>query len=111
MSQQIKKDKIVVTERIDGLPIRLHFFKRPNPYDKDFYREIRSYSAFNNVLHPKRRINKNISYSCTHEIEFDIWANFKSSLEWLKDIERINHDNLQAFYAFIGYNRKTKKYS
>lgn len=91
--------------------VKLHYVATPSPGEKDFYRGVGSFEAFRNPKYPKRQSNNGHWFYPERLIEFEIdRKNIGKYLKKYYDVPEIHHESIDAFYNYIGYDRKTKRY-
>ncbi len=110
-------DAIVIeydTTRPDPQRVRIHVVSLPDVRDAGHYRDIRSWSAFGNIMFPARRRFSSGHYRAMCMADYEMSESF-----WKRTCKRnklpyhavpeVRHASLQSFYDHIGYNRKTKR--
>ena len=84
--------------------IKLHTFPLPDCGDSGFYRTITSYSAFFGGTKRRNRNDEYVFYAVDEAIppsKYEIDRDSKLLL--------VEHNDLLAFFDYIGYDRKKKK--
>jgi hypothetical protein len=92
-----------------------HYVPLVDIRDRRYYREIRSWSAFCNPRFPKRQRTAAVWFHVKtledHKIDMACWAATRKRTGIKMDkVPVLKHESVDAFYAHIGYNRKTKCY-
>lgn len=107
-------DFVAVEQDAEGKAIRHHFVSTPDVSEPNFYRDVRSFEAFRNPFYPARRKNSQrrffVKWLDEHKISETVWKSTckRTGLEYVV-VPEVHHESVDAFYAYIGYDRKFKK--
>lgn len=89
--------------------VKIHTFPLPEFKDQGFYRTITSYSAFFESAKMRNKSSAHLFLAIDENIYNTASTEFEKERD--RNLPVVQHKDLLSFFEYIGYDRKTKKYS
>ena len=110
MSEKIKVHQMKIEDGdLTGESVSIHLIQMPTYYEKDWYRQGISYSAFFESLKERNKSEKYLYHRFRREPWEAETELGKMIAERDAELPKIEHESLYEFFDYINYDRKRKK--